>query len=105
MSERSEVLVLLFTFMYPERQPNLTKVGFRVLADLAEAAEKFEVYSAMATCYTHMAAEIEKYPLDILVYAAKHGHFELLDKSALMVIGQPLGTVIDRMPPVIALAW
>ena len=55
MLEHSEVLDLLFQFMYPERQPNLRKVSFRVLADLAEAAEKFEVYSAIATCHGYMA--------------------------------------------------
>jgi hypothetical protein len=54
MPEHSEVLDLLFTFMYPERQPNLKKISFRVLADLAEAAEKYEVFSAIATCNTHM---------------------------------------------------
>lgn len=55
MFEGSQVLELLFTFMYPERQPNLKKVGFQVLADLAEAAEKYEVFPAMATCNAHMS--------------------------------------------------
>ncbi|KAF8328977.1 hypothetical protein F5887DRAFT_131777 [Amanita rubescens] len=105
MPEHSEVLDLLFTFMYPERQPNLKKISFRVLADLAEAAEKYEVFSAIATCNTHMVAETEKHPLDILVYAAKHGYLELLDKAATMVIGQSLDSAIDRMPPAIAIAW
>lgn len=50
-------------------------------------------------------AEAEKHPLDILVYAAKHDYLELLDKAATMVIGQPLDSVIDGMPPAIAIAW
>jgi hypothetical protein len=50
-------------------------------------------------------AETEKHPLDILVYAAKHGYLELLDKAATMVIGQSLDSAIDRMPPAIAIAW
>jgi hypothetical protein len=50
-------------------------------------------------------AEIEKHPLDILLYAAKHIHYDLLDKAAEMVIGQPLDAAVDRMPPTIALAW
>ncbi|KAF8635115.1 hypothetical protein AX15_000552 [Amanita polypyramis BW_CC] len=103
--ERSEVLDLLFRFMYPERQPNLRKVTFRVLADLADTAEKYEVYSAMATCHTHMTAEIEKHPLEVLIYGAKHDYPDLLDKAATLVIGQPLDNVIDRMPPAVAIAW
>jgi hypothetical protein len=54
MSEESQVLDLLFMFMYPNRQPNLEKLDFRVFADLAEAAEKYEVFSAMAACHTRM---------------------------------------------------
>ncbi len=50
-------------------------------------------------------AETEKHPLGILVYAAKHGYVELLDKAATMVIGQSLDSAIDRMPPAIAIAW
>jgi hypothetical protein len=32
----------------------LADVEFRILADLAEAAEKYEVYSAMAVCSMYM---------------------------------------------------
>ena len=50
-------------------------------------------------------AEIEKHPLEILLYAAKHIYHDLLDRAAEMVIRQPLGVVVDRMPSAIALAW
>jgi hypothetical protein len=48
---------------------------------------------------------VDKNPLDILVYAARHDYSDLLDKAAALVIGQPLDAVIDRMPPAIALVW
>ncbi|KAF8624598.1 hypothetical protein AX17_007091 [Amanita inopinata Kibby_2008] len=105
ITEDSDTLDLLFLFMYPERQPNLRKASFRVLASVAEAAEKYEVFSAMATCHTFMAAETDKHPLEVLVYAAKHDYPDLLDKSAMKVIGEPLDAVIDRMPPAVALSW
>lgn len=54
---------------------------------------------------TFNRVEVEKHPLDILLYAAKHIHYDLLDKAAEMVIGQPLDAATDRMPPAIALAW
>jgi hypothetical protein len=66
MLEHSEVLDLLFQFMYTERQPNLRKVSFRVLADLAEAAEKYEVFSAMATCHVYMVCVENLLPAALL---------------------------------------
>lgn len=54
LSESSAVLGLLLQYMYRQRQPDLTHVEFRILADLAEAAEKYEVYSAMTVCSMHM---------------------------------------------------
>jgi hypothetical protein len=54
LSERSTVLDLLLQYMYRQRQPDLEKVDFQILAELAEAAEKYEVYSAMTVCNIHM---------------------------------------------------
>jgi hypothetical protein len=45
LSESSTVLDL-----YYQCQPDLEDVNFQVLADLAEVAEKYEVYSATAVC-------------------------------------------------------
>ena len=54
LSESSAVLDLLLQYMYRQRQPDLADVEFPILADLAEAAEKYEVYSAMTICNVHM---------------------------------------------------
>lgn len=54
LTETAEVLELLFQFIYPQRQPNLKLIEFAVLSDLAEAAEKYQVFSAMETCKTSM---------------------------------------------------
>lgn len=48
--ERAEVLDLLFQYMYPQRLPDLASVPFAILADLAEAAEKYQLYVAMKFC-------------------------------------------------------
>lgn len=50
LSESSNILDLLFQHVYPQAHPQLDKVDFDVLADLAEAAEKYQVYSAMEVC-------------------------------------------------------
>ena len=47
LSESSVVLDLLLQYMYHQHQPDLEDVDFQVLA---EAAEKYEVYSATAVC-------------------------------------------------------
>jgi hypothetical protein len=36
--------------MYPERHPDLESADFEMLEPLAEAAEKYEVFSAMNIC-------------------------------------------------------
>ncbi|KAG5635397.1 hypothetical protein H0H81_011401 [Sphagnurus paluster] len=50
LTESSSTLDLLFRFIYPEPQPELEKLEFNDLALLAEASEKYQVYSAINTC-------------------------------------------------------
>ena len=50
LSESSTVLDLLLQYMYHQHQPDLEDVDFQVLAEAAEVAEKYEVYSATAVC-------------------------------------------------------
>ena len=50
LTESSAVLEALFRFAYPIIQPNLEDVGFEVIAAVAEAAEKYQVFSAMNFC-------------------------------------------------------
>jgi BTB/POZ domain len=52
--ENSAVLELLLQFMYRQPQPDLKTVGFETLAALAEAAEKYQVYSATTLCNIFM---------------------------------------------------
>jgi hypothetical protein len=54
LAERADVLELLFQYIYPLRQPNLKTIEFEVLSRLSEAAEKYQVYSAMEICSVRM---------------------------------------------------
>jgi hypothetical protein len=54
LSETSATLELLFEFVYPQRLPPLAGEKFSTLIMLAEAAEKYEVFSAMMVCELHM---------------------------------------------------
>lgn len=46
VTESSETLQLLLQFMRRQPQPNVAEMDFATLERLAEAAEKYEVYSA-----------------------------------------------------------
>jgi hypothetical protein len=50
LTEDSSTLELLFQFIYPAHHPTLAGMSFETLSLLAEAAEKYEVYSAMNVC-------------------------------------------------------
>ena len=54
LSETSETLELLLQFMYNRPQPDLGKVKFHALDNVAEAAEKYQVYHAMPICKLQM---------------------------------------------------
>lgn len=47
LSETSSVMELLLQFLYPGPHPDLAKVKLTNLAGLAEAAQKYRVWSAM----------------------------------------------------------
>ena len=54
LSESSAVLDLLLRHMYRGPQPDLRKIDFKLLAALAEAAEKYQVFGASNICQMHM---------------------------------------------------
>lgn len=52
--ETSHVLELLFQYMYLQRPPDIKTIDFTILSGLAEAVEKYQVYSAMEICNIRM---------------------------------------------------
>lgn len=62
LTERAEVLDLLFQYMYPQRPPDLASVPFAIFADLAEAAEKYQLYVAMEFCRMLMKCVVTSIP-------------------------------------------
>jgi hypothetical protein len=54
LAESAAVLDLLFQYMYRQLPPNLQDVEFTICAGLAEAAEKYYVYSALNLCRNKM---------------------------------------------------
>jgi len=54
LDETAEVLELLFQFMYPRPQPDLSMLKFKTVAAMAEAAEKYQVFLALSICRIYM---------------------------------------------------
>jgi hypothetical protein len=50
LTETSAVLDLLLQYMYRQPQPDLKDVDFDILAGVAEAAEKYQVFAAISWC-------------------------------------------------------
>jgi hypothetical protein len=54
ITETALTLELLFQFCYADRHPDVEMLGFSEFAILAEAAEKYQVSSAMNICKIRM---------------------------------------------------
>jgi len=107
LSENSAVLELLLQYMYRQPQPDLQVVDFQTLAAVAEAAEKYQVYSATTVCNIYMRAAIEDHPNEVLSYAYKHNYIDIMNKAAPLTIGEPrtFVTFASTSAPTILLPW
>ncbi|KAJ7434053.1 hypothetical protein B0H11DRAFT_741282 [Mycena galericulata] len=104
LPETSEVLDLLFQFMYPQPQPDLTALEFQTFADLAEAAEKYMVFSALTLCHMKMKDSVPKHALEVLNYAVKHGH-AFADEAARQSMSRGVGDAMKILDPGIFTTW
>lgn len=50
----SEALSLFLQYIHHHRQPDLSRLSFKCLSQLAEAVEKYDVYSATEICKVQM---------------------------------------------------
>ncbi|PPR05464.1 hypothetical protein CVT24_008233 [Panaeolus cyanescens] len=91
LEETGDVLRLLLWFMHHTHLPDLDALPFETVAGMAEAAEKYEVFSAIAFGKLYMMRRVENQakPLlshesaKVLFYALKHGYDDLADSAAL----------------------
>ena len=110
LSEKASVLGPLLHFMHNTRQPDLSKLSFETLELLAEAVEKYMVFSAMQACKIYMEfvqfillvdprtnliiiflrKAVRTYPSHVFLYAIKHNYGDLADEAAPLLISIPL---------------
>jgi hypothetical protein len=123
LPESADVLELLFQCTRRQRQPNLKQIKFSPLSALAEAVEKYEVYSATEVCKAHMTcvlflhtfpktfqppinrAAISEHPLDVLGYATEHGYADVNDLVGPLTLNFLGQLVQSHLSPHGLLAW
>ncbi|KAL1752020.1 hypothetical protein FB107DRAFT_220831, partial [Schizophyllum commune] len=99
LEENGETLEMLFRFVDREEYVRLEDVEFDLLARLAEAAHKYRVYSAMSSCPdTPCRAQHDKHPVEVLVYALKHGHSDIADAAAPFTVGRRARDMLQTLP-------
>ncbi|KAH0578074.1 hypothetical protein H2248_005538 [Termitomyces sp. 'cryptogamus'] len=82
LNESSNTVRLLLQYMHLRPQPDIEKLPFRELEELANAAEKYLIFNAMMVCKLCMKANASLWPMHVLKYAVKHGHKDLADQAA-----------------------
>ncbi|TRM57753.1 hypothetical protein BD626DRAFT_513945 [Schizophyllum amplum] len=105
LQELSPVLELLFRFVYCEIYIDLDPEPFDVVAQLAEAAEKYMVYSAIAVCRLYMKNQHKERPMNVMQYAAKYNYKDILDLVAPYTVGKTQGVMQDILPASLLLPW
>lgn len=123
LTETSSVLELMFQYMYLQPQPDLREVEWTVMKELAEAAEKYEIYSAIGVCshrmrYAHNSSFfalsvltgsprecISEHPIDVLLYSVRHKYTEIMNESAEATLDIPPYTMLSCVPPDLFAAW
>ncbi|KAF8176940.1 hypothetical protein BJ912DRAFT_986440 [Pholiota molesta] len=96
LEETAEVIEIMLQFMHHTRQPDISKLEFDLLLSLAEAVEKYMIYSAMAICNVYISLNVKDHPFDALVYSVKHDYPELADKAAPLTLPTDSETVVSK---------
>ncbi|PPQ72748.1 hypothetical protein CVT26_003028 [Gymnopilus dilepis] len=106
LPESSTSLEIVFQFVYLRRYPpSLEGVAFEVLMDVAEAAEKYQVFWAMRTCEDRLTEHLSEHGLEILLHAIKHDVSMLVNKAALSLSRSPLQEILRVLPSHCTIPW
>ncbi|KAF8956957.1 hypothetical protein BDZ97DRAFT_1670745, partial [Flammula alnicola] len=105
LTETADVLAIMFQFVYPRRHPDLEDVDFQLVIQVAEAVEKYEVFSAMNTCRLRLRHFIPEHAAEIMGHFVKHNYPSMINECVPYLARSPLLDVLDRLPPECILPW
>ncbi|KIK62523.1 hypothetical protein GYMLUDRAFT_41984 [Collybiopsis luxurians FD-317 M1] len=99
LTESSQTLRLLFEFVEQKPPPTLDRVDFYDLLLLAEAAEKYVVYSAITICRLKLREFLSKNPKEILDFAARHNDYtDFITALYPILMDTPLAEIATVLP-------
>ncbi|KAF8056511.1 hypothetical protein FPV67DRAFT_1530209 [Lyophyllum atratum] len=105
LTEDAATLELLFQFIYPVRHPDLEDAGIEILGPLAEAAEKYEMFSLMNICKMCMRRLLPEHPVEVANYASKHGYIDILVQAAQFLLDIPLDKLARSLSAQLVIPW
>ncbi|KDR70506.1 hypothetical protein GALMADRAFT_127718 [Galerina marginata CBS 339.88] len=105
LTEPAKVLEVLFAFLYPKPPPNLQGVAFEELAAVAEAAGKYEAFSAAEICNEQLLKFLPQHAPEILVHAVKHDYPRLISSTLPYLARAPFLSVLEKLPPSFVVPW
>ncbi|KAF5316714.1 hypothetical protein D9619_006758 [Psilocybe cf. subviscida] len=103
--ESANLLENVFQFIYPKKHNFPAKMSIEVLLAVAEAIEKYEVFSGKALSEIHLSAAIDKHPLKVLDFSLKYNYEALIDKSSKPCLALRLSESITAIPPSLVQKW
>ncbi|KAL1699486.1 hypothetical protein EV121DRAFT_273722 [Schizophyllum commune] len=86
-------------------EPARLDEGADVVAELAEAAQKYIVHTAIAACRVYMKGNAQDHPLEVMTYAYRHDYLDILDKAAPCTIGLRPCRVKKIIPSALIAPW
>ncbi|KAJ4490173.1 hypothetical protein J3R30DRAFT_3360963 [Lentinula aciculospora] len=107
MAERADVVLLLLQLTHRQRWLRSDKIPFGLLQRLAEASEKYFIPAVMEVSYYPFSAAALEHPLEVFVYAFKHGYKDILDTAAPGTLDLPFESTLRKleMYPSICISW
>ncbi|KDR68757.1 hypothetical protein GALMADRAFT_78291 [Galerina marginata CBS 339.88] len=106
VTEPADILEILFEFVYPRRHPTLEGIKAEILLPLAEAVEKYEVFSAVTTCDVQLKLCMLTHPAEVLSHAVKHDR-PYVNEAALCLARtpRPLNEILGILTPTAQIPW
>ncbi|KAF8867683.1 hypothetical protein BD779DRAFT_1605975 [Infundibulicybe gibba] len=107
LPETSQVLEILLQFLYHRPNASLPhNLEMPLALEVAEAAEKYQVFLLVSECQNFMRRMGPIYPANVLSYATRFGHMDIISEELVRdVRAMYHGTVAQVMHPSVLKFW
>ncbi|VDB83180.1 unnamed protein product [Peniophora sp. CBMAI 1063] len=106
LTESSEVLGIILQYVYPSPPCQLDALSFGILIQVAEAAEKYQIFAVMEICRVLLEIrDYQEHPLEVLAYACRHGHTLMCDRVAPLTLAVEPREALRVLGPVHFAHW